>query len=128
MLSVEDVEELLRCTRNLKQRTFLMTLYAAGLRLAEAAALRIPDIDSRRMQLNVAEILKRTAAQYVECYPRQAVPQVQSALAKLSLCRTAALGARHYQCEGCQDESFIYNSCGDRHCPTCRGARRADCG
>ena len=54
VLSVEDVEELLRCTRNLKQRTFLMTLYAAGLRLAEAAALRIPDIDSRRMQLNVA--------------------------------------------------------------------------
>jgi site-specific recombinase XerD len=54
VLSVEEVDELLQCTRNLKQRTFLMTLYAAGLRLAEASALRIPDIDSRRMQLNVA--------------------------------------------------------------------------
>ena len=54
VLSVEEVDALLQCTVNLKQRTFLMTLYAAGVRLAEAAALRIPDIDSRRMQLNVA--------------------------------------------------------------------------
>ncbi len=74
----------------------------------------------------MAEILKATAARYVECYPQQAAPQVQSTLAKLSLCRTAALGARHYQCEDCQSGCLIYNSCGDRHCPTCGGARRAD--
>ena len=54
VLSVEEVDALLSCTPNLKHRTFLMTLYAAGLRLAEAAALRIPDIDSGRMQLRVA--------------------------------------------------------------------------
>lgn len=47
-------------------------------------------------------------------------------LAKLSLCRTAALGARHYRCQDCQSECLVYNSCGDRHCPTCRGARRAE--
>jgi site-specific recombinase XerD len=54
VLAFEEVEELLRCTKNLKQRTFLMTLYAGGLRLSEAAALQLADIDSRRMQLNVA--------------------------------------------------------------------------
>ena len=54
VLSSEEVESLLQCTRNLKHRTFLMTLYAAGLRSGEAAQLRIRDIDSRRMQLNVA--------------------------------------------------------------------------
>jgi len=54
VLSFEEVEALLQCTPNLKQRTFLTTLYAAGLRLSEAAQLRIPDIDSRRMQLNIA--------------------------------------------------------------------------
>lgn len=53
-LGAKEVDDLLRCTPNLKHRTFLMTLYAAGLRLSEAAALAIPDIDSGRMQLRVA--------------------------------------------------------------------------
>jgi len=54
VLAIEEVDALLRCTKNLKQRTFLMTLYAGGLRLSEAADLQIPHIDSGRMQLNVA--------------------------------------------------------------------------
>ncbi len=54
VLSVEEVDALLSCTPNLKHRTFLMTLYASGLRLSEAASLQIPDIDSHRMQLRVA--------------------------------------------------------------------------
>jgi site-specific recombinase XerD len=53
VLSGDQVEELLQCTPNLKQRTFLMTLYSAGLRFSEAANLTIPDIDSSRMQINV---------------------------------------------------------------------------
>ena len=43
-------------------------------------------------KLTVAEILRRTAGRYVQRHPSQAAPQVQSTLAKLSLCRTAALG------------------------------------
>lgn len=54
VLDRQEVEELLQCTSNLKHRTFLMTLYAAGLRLAECSHLQIADIDSRRMQLRVA--------------------------------------------------------------------------
>ena len=61
----------------------------------------------------------------MERYAQQAAPQVQSTLAKLSLCRTAALGGRRYRCEGCEHEAFVYHSCGDRHCPQCAGARRA---
>ena len=45
---------LLSCINNIKHRTFLLTCYAAGLRLSETAALRIADIDSQRMQLTVA--------------------------------------------------------------------------
>lgn len=51
---------------------------------------------------------------------------MQSTLAKLSLCRTAALGARQLQCGQCRYETIIYNSCGDRHCPQCAGAKRSD--
>ena len=51
---------------------------------------------------------------------------MQSTLAKLSLCRTAALGGRRYRCETCESECTVYNSCGDRHCPQCSGAKRTD--
>ncbi|MFK7817527.1 MAG: tyrosine-type recombinase/integrase [Planctomycetaceae bacterium] len=54
VLSGEEVNRLLSCITNLKHRTFLLTCYAAGLRLSETAALRISDIDSQRMQLTVS--------------------------------------------------------------------------
>ncbi len=78
-----------------------------------------------QVKLSVAQILSRTAGAYVAEYPRQAVPQVQSTLAKLSLCRTAALGGRKLQCGQCPHEAIVYNSCGDRHCPKCAGAKRS---
>ena len=59
-------------------------------------------------------------------YPQQAVPQVQSTLAKLELCRTLALGGHLYRCDACDIQCRINNSCGDRHCPQCAGAKRAD--
>jgi hypothetical protein len=51
---------------------------------------------------------------------------VQSTLAKLSLCRTRALGGRTYQCDACGQISEVYHSCGDRHCPQCSGRKRYD--
>jgi integrase/recombinase XerD len=54
VLSGEEVMSVLSCVPNLKHRTFLLTLYAAGLRLSEAADLTIADIDSKRMQLRIA--------------------------------------------------------------------------
>jgi integrase/recombinase XerD len=53
VLSGEEVSRLIACVSNIKHRTFLLTLYAAGLRLNEAAQLTIADIDSQRMQLRV---------------------------------------------------------------------------
>lgn len=74
----------------------------------------------------MAGLLRQYAAGYVAQHSAQAAPQVQSTLAKLSLCRTAALGSRQYRCGSCGNESTVYNSCGDRHCPQCSGAKRAD--
>jgi integrase/recombinase XerD len=54
VLGAEEVTELLQCVHSLKHRAILLTLYAAGLRLSEATALTIADIDSRRMQLRIA--------------------------------------------------------------------------
>lgn len=47
-------------------------------------------------------------------------------LAKLSLCRTHALGGRKFQCGDCDEFKSLYNSCGDRHCPQCSGSKRVD--
>jgi hypothetical protein len=71
-------------------------------------------------------LLQTYALGFTQRYPRQAGPQVQSTLAKLSLCRTAALGGRTWQCDSCEQQCVVYNSCGDRHCPRCGGAKRAD--
>ncbi len=76
--------------------------------------------------MSVAGLLRQYTADYVARHRRQAAPQVQSTLAKLSLCRTAALGGRRYRCGSCDHECTVYNSCGDRHCPQCSGAKRAD--
>lgn len=51
VLASQEVDALLSCVKSLKHRTVLLTLYAAGLRLGEALALTIPDIDSARKQL-----------------------------------------------------------------------------
>ena len=44
---------------------------------------------------------------------------------RLGFCRTADLGSRNYQCNGCDYSRTVYNSCGDRNCPQCSGARRS---
>ena len=53
VLGQQEVHDLIQCVEMPKHRAVLVTLYAAGLRLAEATHLRIPDIDSERMQLKV---------------------------------------------------------------------------
>ena len=53
VLSAEEVVRLLRAIGNLKHRTVAMVLYGAGLRITEALALQLRDVDSARMVLTV---------------------------------------------------------------------------
>ena len=53
VLSGGEVVRLLKAIGNLKHRTVAMVLYGAGLRISEALALELRDIDSARMVITV---------------------------------------------------------------------------
>lgn len=69
VLGASEVDRLLACVPNLKHRTFLLLLYAAGLRVSEAANLTIADIDGQRMQLRVT-VAKGNKERLVPLSPR----------------------------------------------------------
>lgn len=47
----EELQSLFNACDNLRDKCILMTLYGAGLRISEVAALKVSDIDSNKMQL-----------------------------------------------------------------------------
>lgn len=53
VLSEKEISDIFKVTTNLKHKAILMTIYSAGLRISEAIALKIKDIDSQRMQIRV---------------------------------------------------------------------------
>lgn len=55
VLSFEEVHRFFAAIPSFKHRTLLMLAYAAGLRLSEAAQVRIADIDSQRMVIRVVQ-------------------------------------------------------------------------
>jgi len=55
VLDGSEIKQLLAVTINLKHRVLLMITYSAGLRVSETAHLKVSDVDSKRMQLRVAQ-------------------------------------------------------------------------
>jgi integrase len=55
IFSFDEIERLLKCASNLKNRAVLMTTYAAGLRVSEVVSLQLSDIDSKRMTIRVRQ-------------------------------------------------------------------------
>ena len=55
VLDREEVEAVFSVTHNVKHRAILMLIYSSGLRVSEAARLKISDIDSKRMVLRIRQ-------------------------------------------------------------------------
>lgn len=53
VLSYGEIQAILERVGNLKHRVMLMTIYSGGLRISEAAHLKVRDIDSKRMLIRV---------------------------------------------------------------------------
>ncbi|MDX8450591.1 tyrosine-type recombinase/integrase [Mesorhizobium captivum] len=60
ILSVDEVVQFLEAVPSLKARTALTTAYAAGLRASETVSLKVVDIDSQRMVIQVRHAKDRT--------------------------------------------------------------------
>ena len=76
-----------------------------------------------RPQFEVSQIADRFGQQYVDEYqPNSFIVRTLDALQK---CRTSALGGHKDYCDCCEAERISYNSCGNRHCPKCQGAKQA---
>jgi site-specific recombinase XerD len=52
---LSPAEVAVQSTPNLKHRTIMMTIYAAGLRVSELINLRVTDIDSQRQLIRIGQ-------------------------------------------------------------------------
>lgn len=84
VLDKEEVESLFSVTKNIKHRAILMLIYSSGLRLMEAARLKVTDIDSKRMLVRIKQgkgrkdrytILSKTALKVLREYWSQYRPK-----------------------------------------------------
>jgi hypothetical protein len=76
-----------------------------------------------RPQFEVDQIIDRFGQQYVDdCQPNSFIVRTLDALQK---CRTSALGGHIDFCDACGEQRISYNSCRNRHCPKCQGAKQA---
>lgn len=55
LLTAEEITRLINTTREARYQTYLLTVYSMGLRLSEALALRVGDIDAQRMKVHVRQ-------------------------------------------------------------------------
>jgi len=55
VLSREEVSEVLSVIENFKHRTVIMFIYSTGARVSECVNIKLTDIDSKRMQVNIQE-------------------------------------------------------------------------
>ena len=78
-----------------------------------------------RPRLTVAEVIRSCFDEFLERYGRGLTPEQRRALKDLTSCRTAALGGHVLGCTECGHRQIAYNSCGNRHCPTCQATAAA---
>ena len=78
-----------------------------------------------RPRLTVAEVIRSCLDEFLERYGSELTPEQRRALNDLISCRTAALGGHVLGCPECGHQQIAYNSCGNRHCPTCQATAAA---
>ena len=76
-------------------------------------------------QLEVADIFKRYGETYRHVHANALGALQRRVMSAIELCRTAELGGHVEQGDACGHQRIAYNSCRNRHCPTCQSLARA---
>jgi hypothetical protein len=76
------------------------------------------------MSLEVADILGMGYQEGCASLHRLGPEQLR-VVSHLLSCHTRQLGGHVYECDSCHDTVVSYNSCRDRHCPSCQSVARA---
>jgi len=75
--------------------------------------------------LTVGDIIRAHGAVFAERWGARLRREQRRALEDLGACQTAALGGHVWACASCGYRHLAYNSCRNRHCPSCQGWQRA---
>jgi Putative transposase/Transposase zinc-binding domain len=78
-----------------------------------------------RTRPTVAEVIRSCLDEFLERYGSGLTTEQRRVLDDLTACRTAALGGHVLGCPECGHRQIAYNSCGNRHCPTCQATEAA---
>lgn len=68
----------------------------------------------------VADIFRRYGPAYRAKHGSRLLPSHRRAMRDIERCRTEALGGHVYHCPECDERTYSYHSCKNRHCPTCQ--------
>ena len=74
----------------------------------------------------MGDVIRRFGPALFDREVRTLTPAQHAVLSTLGRCHTAALGGHLYRCDHCGAEHLAYNSCGNRHCPSCLGHKSAE--
>jgi len=78
-----------------------------------------------RPRPTVAGVIRSVIDEFLEGDDPGLTPERRRTLDDLAACRTAALGGHVLECPECGYRQIAYNSCGNRHCPTCQATASA---
>jgi len=79
-----------------------------------------------REGLEVADVFRQFGQAFRDQHGAALSGARRRAMSAIEACRTAALGGHVEQCGDCGHQRVAYNSCRNRHCPTCQSFARAE--
>ena len=80
--------------------------------------------------LEVGEVFRRYRHEFLEAYGDILSFEQRQVYDAVATCRTPVLGGHLYQCDACDHQLVLHNSCLNRHCPLCQASeatRWLDC-